>query len=832
MKKKFTTYFGLLTILIAFLFLALGSLVRTSQAETETQEFSRNINEESISNMNAHSNDREVSSTPIFDITENTSSIPNKTEGIEYVQKTEDSHAGSVSTLNTISNIVDSITLTDSDGNVITEASQYTDIRVNIIFSLPNNLVSSGDKTTITLPSELKLESNLSFNVTNASGDIVAVAQTDISNNTVVLIYTAFVETHSDITGSLFFNSKIDNVIVEDNSTNSIYVDVEGEQIFVGDIHYENSGDNESEKFSKYSWFVNDEGTEIFNVLRVNPSGNSYSDVTIEDILKTEDFFYLQDTFTIKLGNWELDNNHIWQFNEIEDITNQVLINFMDNNFSIHLGNIGNQEYQISYRTKSGHPPVNGESFKNYAKMTDNENIIREVETTRVYQSGGGEADGYNYTVKIHKENEKKESLAGAKFEVLRTSTGKIIGIIESDINGDGEIAGLLKDNYVLKEVEAPEGYVISSETVDISPEDFGADKTVRKTVVNKKQEDSKTSINGSKVWNDMNNRYGERPNKIIVNLLANGEKIDEKQVDSSNAWSYEFTNLPKEKDGKNIVYTVSEEPVDNYITEIKGTTITNTYSPVSIKGTKIWNDNNDSHRKRPNKITVNLLANGEHVESKIVTDSTDWAYEFIDLPKKSDGKDIVYTVTENAVENYTTEIDGFTIINTYSPGNISGTVSKHWDDSNDKDGLRPDHIEIQLYANDEQKGQPIELNEKNKWTYTWKKLEAFDVNKNTIQYSIKEVNVSKKYKAKVTDENTGNLLITNKLISDNSIGVTSDKQSDNNSKFLNSEKTFAENGFFQYKKLPSTGEQSRHWTIVAGVLISLSAIVYFFKKR
>ena len=96
--------------------------------------------------------------------------------------------------------------------------------------------------------------------------------------------------------------------------------------------------------------------------------------------------------------------------------------------------------------------------------MTDNQVVINDVEVTRTYQSGSGEADGYNYTIEIHKTNETNERLAGAVFEITRDRTGVVVGTIETDENGHGLIHQLLKDSYTLKETKAPPGYVLSSD--------------------------------------------------------------------------------------------------------------------------------------------------------------------------------------------------------------------------------------------------------------------------------------------------------------------------------------------------------------------------------
>ena len=52
------------------------------------------------------------------------------------------------------------------------------------------------------------------------------------------------------------------------------------------------------------------------------------------------------------------------------------------------------------------------------------------------------------------------------------------------------------------------------------------------------------------------------------------------------------------------------------------GYTFTNSHTPetIDIEGTKTWNDANDQDGKRPGKITVNLLADGDIYATKEVT--------------------------------------------------------------------------------------------------------------------------------------------------------------------------------------------------------------------
>ncbi|MBF0714053.1 Cna B-type domain-containing protein, partial [Gemella sp. GH3] len=129
----------------------------------------------------------------------------------------------------------------------------------------------------------------------------------------------------------------------------------------------------------------------------------------------------------------------------------------------------------------------------------------------------------------------------------------------------------------------------------------------------------------------DNNNQDGKRPTSITVNLLANGEIVQSKEISEQDNWSYEFTNLPKFKDGQEVNYTVTENQVAGYETVINGYNITNKYTPetTQVSGVKTWEDNNNQDGKRPTSITVNLLANGEIVQSKEISEQDNWSYEF-----------------------------------------------------------------------------------------------------------------------------------------------------------------------------------------------------------
>src|SRR5690606_31558125 len=79
-----------------------------------------------------------------------------------------------------------------------------------------------------------------------------------------------------------------------------------------------------------------------------------------------------------------------------------------------------------------------------------------------------------------------------------------------------------------------------------------------------------------------------------------------------------------------------------------------NSYTPeqTSINVVKQWNDANYKE-VRPDSITVNLLADGEKVDSAKLNESNNWQADFTELDIFANGKEITYTVVEEEVPGY-----------------------------------------------------------------------------------------------------------------------------------------------------------------------------------
>ena len=112
--------------------------------------------------------------------------------------------------------------------------------------------------------------------------------------------------------------------------------------------------------------------------------------------------------------------------------------------------------------------------------------------------------------------------------------------------------------------------YTVSEEPV------AGYETTVEGTNITNNRIPDMTEVVVKKVWDDKENKDGLRPEKITIRLLADGQEVAVKEITTTDNWQASFTDLPEYKDGKKIVYTITEDPVAGYTSKIDGFTVTN----------------------------------------------------------------------------------------------------------------------------------------------------------------------------------------------------------------------------------------------------------------
>ena len=328
-------------------------------------------------------------------------------------------------------------------------------------------------------------------------------------------------------------------------------------------------------------------------------------------------------------------------------------------------------------------------------------------------------------------------------------------------------------------------------------------------------------SITVTKAWKDGNNQDGKRPESIKVQLYADGKPSGEAvTLSSGDEWTYTWSKLPEKSNGQPIAYTVEEVGSENgkvtyngveYTVEITGSakegyTITNSHTPATIEASveKTWDDNDDQDGKRPEKLLVTLMRRireqavpmsledaddadinpAEEVMTVELTAANGWKASVSNQSKYKDGQEYEYFWTEkneNIPEGYklTSKVTGNTVTegkgvtaiitsltNTHTPETTDISVTKVWEDNNNKAGVRPASIQVQLYADETQQGNPVELNEENSWKYTWKDLDKY-ADGTEISYRVDEVGETDGYlKSVASKEGNMEYVITNTITS------------------------------------------------------------------
>ncbi|WP_117275788.1 Spy0128 family protein [Streptococcus intermedius] len=381
--------------------------------------------------------------------------------------------------------------ITDSSGKPLQRTvEQWENFRITANFSLPST-VRGGDKTTIKLPDKLMMgDTSLTFDLKDAHDQVVAKAVADPKTKTITLTYTDYVNNHSDIKGSFFFYARVDDDKVQQAEDIDLTLTINNKVVVTKKkVRYRGPNPPYESILEKSGWRDPDDKTLFYYGIPINRSQKNLGNVIVKDRLANSKLKIVKDSLKVYEVNWFFKNGK-YGYTNAKDVTSSstIKLDSDESGFSVDLGKVGNKGYYIKYKVKVSYTPVDGEIFKNNATLLQNGQLKYQTSFSLRYLAGGGKAEGYVYSVKIHKKDDKGNKLQGAEFELTRDSTGEV-KTVTTDTNGNAEIKDLLKDNYTLRETKAPNGYKLSNEEIKIKPSDFGADKVYKKEVINKKDE-------------------------------------------------------------------------------------------------------------------------------------------------------------------------------------------------------------------------------------------------------------------------------------------------------------------------------------------------------
>ena len=461
--------------------------------------------------------------------------------------------------------VITEMYVTNKDGNPIPPkgVQMWETFQVHVKFSLPNNTVNEGDTTTITLPETLRFPEWTDFEVKDSKDKVVAHAKINPTTKTITLTYTKYPSEHSDVLGELFFYAAVDHNKVKIEKDIDLDFKVGHKTKIGGKLHYQGPGKKIESILEKSAWQDGANKSLLQYALAINRKGIDLKEVNIQDRLDDDAKGIQIDQSSIRIYEvrWSWKNGE-WKHDNEKDVTTNHQIKMDDDKrgFQTHLGNIGTKGYYIRYQVKTNYEPVGGEVFKNKAKLSSKDKISEEVNISLVYRAAGGFAEGYVYSMNLHKEDEKtKQALAGAKFKVMRDSNKKVIGEYTTDPNGDITIPNLLKDDYTIEEVEAPKGYQKSTEKIRVKPTDFGTDKAYRKTITNKKDEKVSAQL---QVEKELIGRQ-LRDKEFTFELKKQGEQtpIQTKSNDADGKVTFDALEFTEEGTYN---YTISEKREDH----------------------------------------------------------------------------------------------------------------------------------------------------------------------------------------------------------------------------------------------------------------------------
>ena len=398
------------------------------------------------------------------------------------------------------SKTIDAITSLDiannSGGDLEKDLEQWVTFRLNATYDLTDKDVKAGDTTVVDLSDALYIESE-NFEIRDEkTNEVIANAKIDETKKHIVLTYTDYVEKHSDTSGSFFVYTRVDFQKHPEKGEIPIEVTINGKTRVVGKVNFTGVGDGNPELINKTGWVSSEDQKTLSYTISINRTKESLQDATVEDTLKFSNASYIKDSIRIIKGKFNYVNG-LWEFTDRTDVTDQHTITVSEDgqSFVIKLGDITeNDQYRIEYNVQANYSPADGEILNNDAVLKGKGTTIKEVVQSTVVQVSGGSGIGYVFTINIHKVDNENQPVAGAKFKVVRQANNQVIGEYVTDAEGKITVTGLLKDKYILTEVEAPKGYVINTADTEVNVTDFGTDKSVTKTIVNPKEQTTTTT--------------------------------------------------------------------------------------------------------------------------------------------------------------------------------------------------------------------------------------------------------------------------------------------------------------------------------------------------
>ena len=672
-------------------------------------------------------------------------------------------------------------TIENWEGKEVDRLSKWSRFKIKLDWNAQKygNTLKNGDYFEVKLPDKFRFiedSSAIDFPIYGVDGKVYGKGHLDVKKEgggTLRVTLNEKVENLYNVKGKISMESVFNQDKIKDGEDNTLEIDINGKKI-KKKVHIKKPGKIDDEILAKWPNRISDNVNQVGWNVRFNVKGKNFKKVVFEDELTIsggtfDGLHYIKDSFVLQ----KVEINEYGDITKVvstENIGNKVQFSNNNTKFKYELGDINHgEQYFLTY--KSTYKP--NLTIKNRVKMlAQGESHESSSSYKNAISDGTIEGDllGKIKIIKVDSENNQL-LLKGAKFKITNKKTNETFELV-TDEKGEAVSDKLVQGTYEIKEIQAPSGWIKSDEIINVEVKD---DVAVIRTVKNKRE---KTEVSVNKTW------IGKKLSSVKVKLLADGKKVDEVTLNEQNNWKHTFTNLNKYKDdGKTeIKYTVEEEKINGYDTEIKENskndfTITNKNNEkVKIPVEKKWEDNNNQDGKRVKEIVVRLLQDGIPTTKVLkLNEQNNWKGEFTDLDKyNAQGNEIKYTVKEETVvEGYDTEIIagqvdgalGYIIKNKHNVEKTEIPVEKKW--------IGPQSVEqvtVKLFADGVDTGKTLTLKKSENWKGKFTNLDKYK-NGKEIVYTIKEAKVEG-YESKVEGNAKDGFVITNKNVEKTEIPV------------------------------------------------------------
>ena len=443
----------------------------------------------------------------------------------------------------------------------------------------------------------------------------------------------------------------------------------------------------------------------------------------------------------------------------------------------------------------------------------------KEGKTVQLVIRSDGLVEEKEYIVVCFKDENSIEIISSTETIIndltsAETASTGMSNIKEDVLNYKKEISFEIKESSVYAIVETED--VTSSTNVDNTEINQNQVEETDKYIDQSEEADTSVSKN-VEVIDNSSNQNEEDSNETSNNQDAevdNETLIDKNKADSENTSDSHDKEEKTEKadnsdeqkkTGKSEKSTEQKETKKSESLTKQNTEKENEKTKVSVN--LIWNDSNNNDRVRPESVKIELYADGKKVEETSISKDEDWKRTFENLPKFKDGKEISYTIRQKKIKYYDPpEINKFDITNTHKPEKIMIEGYIMWDDSGNKDGIRPESANIS-FDHDGITETAI-VSRKTGWKFSFGSFPKYESGKE-IAYTIEELPID----GYTPEYYKDSFNVTNK----HKVGTVDVSASNNNS-----------------DKSPKVGDNNNVLLWILVVILSIGVVLYLiiFRKK